>query len=127
MTPSQQVESLGKCRFLLFDKSTGAVIDFGSGGGAGESLTGDAFIIWRMNDPSAPDRVGCIPFYFSPVGNPKPMSVDLSTVDACIRDCRAWCAAHDLADTANADDCFASMCVSRDRTLTYRPIPARDP
>ena len=123
MTPNQQVERLGKCRFLLFDKATGAVIDFGSGGGAGESLTGDAFIIWRMNDPTAPDRVGCLPYFFSPVGNPKPESVNLATVDACITDCRAWCDAHHLGDTAAADDCFAKMCLSRDETLTYRPVP----
>ena len=126
MTPNHQVEILGKCRFLLYDKSTGAVIDFGSGGGAGEKLTGDAFIIWRMNDITAPNRVGCVPYFFSPVGNPKPLKVNLATVDGCINDCRAWCDAHYLGDTAAADDCFATMCLSRDKTVTYRPVPKRE-
>jgi hypothetical protein len=104
------IEEIGKCRFLFYDKSTGLVLDIGSGGGAGNSLTGNSFIIWRYNDITAPDRIGCIPFYFNKLGaNTKPKQVDLSKVADFEAKSRAWNTAKAAGDATATHAAFEDM------------------
>lgn len=89
MTHNVQVELQGKCRRLYYAKvafgytAAGAVLGVASGGGAVSDLAGDDLIIATFNDPSAPDRIGCIEEYYSPVLANKPLRVDLALVGAC--------------------------------------------
>jgi len=83
------VEMQGKCRRLFYAKVTfgdvvaGDALGVASGGGAISDLTGSDLIIATFNDLSAPERIGCIEEYYSPVHANKPLSVDLTLVGAC--------------------------------------------
>jgi len=105
------IEILGKCRFIFYDKSTGEVLDVGSGGGAGATLTYDDFIVWRFNDLTAPDRIGCIPFYFNKLGitSGMPTFVDLDNVDTYIAASRAWNDVNNTGDKVATKAAFEEM------------------
>ena len=104
------IEELGKARFLFYDKSTGVVLDVGSGGGAGAALTGDDFIVWRYNDLTAPDRIGCIPYYFNKLGtDTKPKTIDVSKAADFEAKSRAWQTAKATGDTAATHAAFEEM------------------
>ena len=104
------VEETTKCRFLLYDKSTGAVLDVGSGGGTGDNLTGDAFIMWRYNSVTAPLTVACIPFYFGKLGQTgKPLTIDLTKAADYEAKSRAWQAAKIAGDAAAIHAAFEEM------------------
>lgn len=89
------VEMQGKCRRLFYAKAAmlnpdasvchavGDVVGVASGGGALEELTGDALIVATFNDHSAPDRIGCVEEFYNPVPSRKPLTVDMSKVQAC--------------------------------------------
>lgn len=80
MTPRVQAEITTKCRRLFYDKLTGLVTGVASGGGALEELTGAALIIATHNDADAPNIIGCVECYYSPLGKGPPYSVDLAKV-----------------------------------------------
>lgn len=126
MTPNHEVEALTKCRFLLYDKGTGAVLDVGSGGGAGENLTGAAFIIWRRDDPNAPANIGCIPHLFNKIGAGEPSQVDIRAVDALVRCCHSWSSQKQAGESAECDAAFEAMCVARDACVTFRLPKTRE-
>ena len=111
---NRTVEMKGKCRRLFYAKvdilnDDGTVgLPAGrtwvaSGGGAVEELTGDDLVIATCNDPTAPDRIGCVEQYYNPIPAPgkllKPLSIDLSKVEAC----RDAVTAHRAADQEKAD------------------------
>jgi hypothetical protein len=105
-----KVEETTKCRFLFYDKTTGDVLDVGSGGGAGEALTGDAFIMWRFNDATAPSRIGCIPYYFNPLGmTDKPIHIDLAKAAGYEAKSRDWNIAKNNRDAAATHAAFEDM------------------
>jgi len=84
-----RVELQGKCRRLFYAKVAfgytvaGDVLGVASAGGAIEQLTGDALIIATFNSPSAPERIGCIEAYYSPIPANRPLRVDLTEIGAC--------------------------------------------
>jgi len=80
----------------------GDVISLASGGGAIADLSGDDLIIATFNDHSAPERIGCIEEFYSPVPATKALSIDLAQVSSC---CDAV-DAHRLAQKAEADFVF---------------------
>lgn len=84
MTHNVRVESLGKCRRLFFDLTTGDVIGVASGGGAWQDFTGDDLIIATFSDMTAPSRIGCIEEYYNPLDRPgltaSPKKIDLNQV-----------------------------------------------
>jgi len=103
MTHNFKVEMQGKCRRLFYALSDGPpkndengdpipgmvqykagdVLAVASGGGALEELTGDDLIVATFNDHTAPQRIGCIEEFFSPVPATKPLRVDLTLVRGC--------------------------------------------
>ena len=104
------VEETTKCRFLFYNKSTGAVMDVGSGGGAGATLTGDAFIMWRYNSVTAPLSVACIPYYFNKLGQTgKPLMIDLTKAADYEAKSRSWQAAKMAGDAVAIYAAFEEM------------------
>lgn len=103
------VEEITKCRFLFYDKVTGDVLDVGSGGGAGETLTGDAFVMWRFNDVTAPDRIACIPYYFNKLGATRPLRLDVTKAADYEAKSRAWNTAKMAGNTAATHAAFEEM------------------
>ena len=115
MTHNATIETQCKCRRLFYSKIDGPldeagepaylagdVIAVASGGGALESLTGDDLVIATFNDHTAPERIGCIEEYYTPVPAAKPLHIDLAQVGAC---CDAV-DAHRVAVAAEADFVF---------------------
>jgi hypothetical protein len=112
MTPKTQVEVTTKCRRLFYSKASGLVISVASGGGALESLTGDALIMATHDDPLAPETVGCVECYYSALGKGPPYSVDLSTVGEM--------ANTSAAHHSNPTDITAqALCDARDACVSY--------
>jgi len=82
-----KVELQGKCRRFFYAKVDGPpsvdedgnpipdsfqhvagdILGTASGGGALEKLRGDDLIIATFNDSTAPERIGCVEEYFSPI------------------------------------------------------------
>ena len=120
MTPNHEVEALTKCRFLLYDKLTGDVLDVGSGGGAGENLTGAAFIVWRRDDPNAAANIGCVPHFFGRIGAGEPVMVDLNSVDEYCNCCHSWNGKKQSGESTECDAAFEIMCDARDACVTFR-------
>ena len=89
MTHRGKVELQGKCRRLFYAKVdqdgvvAGTVLGVASGGGALEELSGDDLIIATFNAPTAPERIGCIEEYYSPIPPSKALKIDLTKVAAC--------------------------------------------
>jgi hypothetical protein len=93
------VELQGKCRRLFYAKAdmfatlaspddppeavVGDIIGVASGGGAIAELMGDELIIATFNDLTAPERIGCIEEYYSPVPAKRPHRIDMAKVPAC--------------------------------------------
>ena len=103
------IEIQGKCRRLFYHKIdvpggkvAGDVIGIASGGGAIEDLSGDDLIIATFNDHSAPERIGCIEEFFSPIPATAPLKIDITKVQIC---CDAV-TAHRAATQAEADFVF---------------------
>jgi hypothetical protein len=117
-----KVELQGKCRRFFYAKVDGPpfvdadgnptsdlqhvagdILGVASGGGALGDLTGDDLVIATHNDPTAPDRIGCVEEYYEPLPAPgktlTPVSIDLSKVEAC---CDAV-TAHRAADQEKQD------------------------
>jgi hypothetical protein len=99
---SAQVELQGKCRRLFYLKvdgpvptdddgtplpdeqpKAGMIVGVSSGGGALEDLTGNDLIIATYNDDTAPERIGCIEEFYSPVPAARPLRIDLTKVQSC--------------------------------------------
>jgi len=117
-----KVELQGKCRRFFYAKVDGPpsvdedgnpipdsfqhvagdILGTASGGGALEKLRGDDLIIATFNDSTAPERIGCVEEYFSPIPPRDPLKVDLSKIQAC---CDAV-DAHRVAEKAEADFVF---------------------
>ncbi len=116
-----KVEATTKCRYLFYDLSTGDVLDVGSGGGAGESLTGSAFLMWRFNDPTAPSRIGCIPYYFAKLGaTSAPLQIDPTQADSYRLKSIAWHDARLSGDAAATHAAFEDMCLVQGSCVTFR-------
>jgi hypothetical protein len=108
------VEMQGKCRRLFYAKTVmlnpdesvchavGDVVGVASGGGALEELTGDALIVATYNDHTAPERIGCVEEFYSPVPSRKPLKVDMTKVQTC----HDAVESHRVARKAEADFVF---------------------
>ena len=118
---THRVELQGKCRRLFYAKSdfpmpvdedglaipdqqltAGAVLGIASGGGSLEALTGDELVIATFNDPTAPERIGCVEEYFNPHPVRVPLRIDLAKAQGC---CDAV-TAHRTAKQEEADFAF---------------------
>lgn len=112
------VELQGKCRRLFYfrvdqepqegddgvtrQKLAGDIMGVASAGGALEQLTGDDLVIATFGDHTAPERIGCVEEFYSPIPSNKPLKIDLTKIGAC-------CAAvdnHRAAVKAEADFVF---------------------
>ena len=108
------VELHGKCRRLFYAKvdimapggepdfRAGDIVGIASGGGTIELLTGNDLIVATFNDHAAPERIGCVEEYYNPIPAKKPLTIDLSKVQAC---CDAV-DAHRNAEKAEVDFVF---------------------
>jgi hypothetical protein len=99
---THKVELQGKCRRLFYAKvdfpmpvdengddvpgqrlTAGSVLGIASGGGALEELTGDELVIATYNDPTAPDRIGCVEEFYNPHPVKVPLRIDLAKAQGC--------------------------------------------
>jgi hypothetical protein len=94
-----------KCRRLFYMLDTGIVMGLMSGGGTMESLTGNDLIqaTFTLADDSDPTlTIGVIEEYYSPLHGRKPVSLDLTKVQAC----KDAVDSHRVAVKAEADFVF---------------------
>jgi hypothetical protein len=96
---NKTVELQGKCRRLFYYKTdqapftdadgvttqklAGDVLGVAFAGGSLDGVSGDDLIIATFNDQSAPDRIGCVEEFYSPIPASKPVRIDLTKVAAC--------------------------------------------
>jgi hypothetical protein len=90
MTPKQQAELQCKRYRLFYNKIDGSVMGLASGGGAMESLTGDALILATYSNMLVDDApvdplsiVGCLEVFFQPLDKVAPFAVDLTLIQHC--------------------------------------------
>lgn len=107
---NRAVETTGKCRRLFYAKvdappdfMAGDVLGVASDGGVLAEFKGDNLIIATFNDPTAPNRIGCVEAYYNPMPAPgktlKPVSIDLTKVQSCCGAVDAYRAAEqEMAD-----------------------------
>ena len=99
---THKVELQGKCRRLFYAKvdfpmpvddagadvpdrrlTAGTVLGIASGGGSLEELTGDELVAATFNDPTAPDRIGCVEEFYNPHPVKVPLRIDLANAQGC--------------------------------------------
>ncbi len=86
MTPKFQAMSIQKRRRLFYDLVTLDVLGVASGGGALQTLSGDALLIATFNDPDAPSKYGLVEEYYTPIPPRRPIKIkpgmDIDLVNA---------------------------------------------
>jgi len=106
---------------FFYNKDTGKVVGFASGGGALESLRGDALIYatFTMNvDPTT--ILGVIESYFVPLSGKVPDSVNLGKVATWKSACDAYLADKDAKNGGMVDfEIAAEMCRKQDEAVIF--------
>lgn len=123
MPRSDKAEMQRKERRLFYAKVAwngmiaGDVIGLMSGGGALEELECDDLLIAKFNDNDAPNNIGCLESFYSPIHGRRPATVDLAKV-----------AAYETAQQSfkagrNSESAITALLDARDAAITYRDPP----